>query len=131
MGTACLAATVALSMLLVVRPAFLTIRLSPYKALSQSLRYPGSEWVWSRWTASSRVDLIQSPGIRSFPGLSYAYLGPLPSQDGLTFDGDDLSPITFIGAKGAEFAGYMPAALAYQLRPGAHALILEARGGWM
>ncbi len=129
MGAACLAAWMALSTLLAARPAFLTLRLSPYKALSQSLRYPGSERVWSRWDASSRVDLIRSPGIRSFPGLSYAYLGPLPRQDGLTFDGDDLSPITFIGAEGAEFAGYMPGALAYQLRPGAHALILEARGG--
>ncbi len=128
-GTACLAATVVFSALLVARPAFLTIRLSPYKALSQSLRYPGSERVWSRWNASARVDLIRGPGIRSYPGLSYAYLGPLPRQDGLTFDGDDLSPITFVGAEGAEFADYMPGALAYQLRPGAHALILEARGG--
>jgi hypothetical protein len=129
MGAACLAAWVVLSTLLVARPAFLTLRLSPYKALSQSLRYPGSKWVWSRWNASSRVDLIQSPGIRSYPGLSYAYLGPLPRQDGLTFDGDDLSPITFVGADGAGFADYMPGALAYQLRPGARALILEARGG--
>ena len=128
-GTACLAAWVALGAMLVARPAFLTIRLSPYKALSQSLRYPGSEWVWSRWNAPSRVDLIRSPGIRSFPGLSYAYLGPLPRQDGLTFDGDDLSPLTFIGADGAGFADYMPGALAYRLRPGSHALILEARGG--
>jgi len=118
-----------LSVWLVARPAFLDIRLSPYKSLSQSLRYPGSELVWSRWNASSRVDLVRSPGIRSFPGLSYAYLGPLPHQDGLTFDGDDLSPITFASPEGAGFADYMPGALAYRLRPGAHALILETRGG--
>jgi hypothetical protein len=128
-GIVGLAVFVILSVWLLMRPAFLTIRLSPYKALSQSLRYPGAEWVWSRWNASSRVDLIRSPGIRSFPGLSYAYLGPLPRQDGLTFDGDDLSPITFIGAEGAGFADYLPGALAYRLRPGARALILEARGG--
>ena len=125
----CLATIVLLSVLLITRPAFLAIRLSPYKALSQSLRYPGSELVWTRWNASSRVDLIRSPGIRSFPGLSYAYLGSLPRQDGLTFDGDDLSPITFVTTEGAGFADYMPGALAYRLRPGAHALILEARGG--
>jgi len=125
----CLATIVLLSVLLITRPAFLAIRLSPYKSLSQSLRYPGSELVWTRWNASSRVDLIRSPGIRSFPGLSYAYLGSLPRQDGLTFDGDDLGPITLVTTEGAGFADYMPGALAYRLRPGAHALILEARGG--
>jgi len=128
-GVVGIAAFAILSLWLLARPAFLTIHLSPYKALSQSLRYPGAELVWSRWNASSRVDLIRSPGIRSFPGLSYAYLGPLPRQDGLTFDGDDLSPVTFIGAEGAGFADYMPGALAYRLRPSAHALILQARGG--
>jgi hypothetical protein len=97
--------------------------------LSQSLRYPGSQQVWSRWNAFSRVDLVRSPGIHSFPGLSYAYLGTLPRQDGLTFDGDDLSPITFALSGDTSFADYMPAALAFRLRPGARALILEARGG--
>jgi len=118
-----------LSVALFMRPAFLAIRLSPYKALSQSLRYPGSQQVWSRWNVFSRVDLVRSPGIHSFPGLSYAYLGTLPRQDGLTFDGDDLSPITFALSGDTSFAGYMPAALAFRLRPGARALILEARGG--
>jgi len=118
-----------LTVWLVARPAFLAIRLSPYKALSQALRYPDAEWVWSRWNASSRVDLIRSTAIRSYPGLSFAYLGSLPRQDGLTFDGDDLSPITFVGKDDAGFAGYMPGALAYRLRAGADVLILQARGG--
>jgi hypothetical protein len=126
---ACLATIVLLSVLLIMRPAFLAIHLSPYKALSQSLRYPGSELVWTRWNASSRVDLIRSPGIHSFPGLSYTYFGSLPRQDGLTFDGDDLSPITFVTTESTGFADYMPSALAYRLRPDARALILETRGG--
>jgi hypothetical protein len=125
----CFSTVALLGAWLIVRPAFLAIRLSPYKALSQSLRYPCSELVWSRWNVASRVDLIRSPGIRSFPGLSYTYLGTLPHQDGLTFDGDDLSPITFATTEGAGFADYMPGALAYRLRPGARALILEVRGG--
>ena len=37
--------------------------------------------------------------------------------------------ITFIGPEGAGFADYMPGALAFHLRPGARALILQARGG--
>jgi hypothetical protein len=120
---------VLLAVCLIWKPTFLDIRLSPYKALSDALRYPGAQHVWTRWDASSRVDLIRSPGIHSFPGLSFAYLGPLPSQDGLTFDGDDLSPITFAASQGAGFADFMPGALAFRLRPGARTLVLEARGG--
>ncbi len=126
----CLSTVALFSVWLIARPAFLASRLSPYKALSQALRYPGSEWVWTRWNVASRVDLIRSPGVRSFPGLSYAYLGSLPRQDGLTFDGDDLSPITFIASgESAGFADYLPGALAYRLRRGARALVLESRGG--
>ncbi len=128
-GAVSLATLLLLSVCLIARPAFLNIRLSPYKTLSDALRYPGTEHVWSRWNASSRVDLIRSPVIRNFPGLSYAYLGTLPRQDGLTFDGDDLSPITFAASQEAGWADYMPGALAYRLRPGAATLILEARGG--
>jgi hypothetical protein len=117
----CLSTVALLSAWLIARPAFLAIRLSPGKSLSQSLRYPGSELVWTRWNAASRVDLIRSPGIRSFPGLSYAYWGSLPRQDGLTFDGDDLSPIPFVASgESAGFADYLP---------GARALVLESRGG--
>jgi hypothetical protein len=129
MSAASVATLILIGTWLTAPPAFLTIHLSPYKALSDSLRYPGAEWVWSRWNASSRVDLIRSPGIRSFPGLSFAYLGSLPRQDGLTFDGDDLSPITLVEKANVGFADYMPGALAYRLEPGARALILEARGG--
>jgi hypothetical protein len=110
-------------------PSFLEIRLSPYKSLSQVLRPPGAERVWTRWDAASRVDLVQSPSIRSFPGMSYAYLGELPRQDGLTFDGDALSPITYADAGTAEFAGYMPGSLPYLLQPTARALVLGTRGG--
>ena len=117
------------SLCLILRPTFLSIRLSPYKTLSDALRYPGTEHVWTRWNVSSRVDLVRSPVIRSFPGLSYAYLGALPHQDGLTFDGDDLSPITFISDGETDFADSMPGALVFRLRPKARTLILEARGG--
>ncbi len=128
-GVAAVAVTGLLSVWIVAVPPFLAIRLSPYKTLSQIMRDPAAEHVWTRWNIASRVDLVRSPTIRSYPGMSYAYLGELPRQDALTFDGDDLSPITYADAHAADFAPYMPAALAYQLRPGAKALILGARGG--
>jgi len=104
------------------------LRLSPYKALSYALQYPGAEVVFSRWNATSRLDLVRSPGIRSLPGLSYRYLQPPPSQDGLLIDGDELSPVVRPGVDLA-FAAYLPQAIAYQLRPQAEALVLEPRGG--
>jgi len=123
------AITVVLSLWVGSVPSFFAVRLSPYKMLSQVMRDPAAEHVWTRWSIASRVDLVRSPAIRSYPGMSYAYLGDLPRQDGLTFDGDDLSPVTYTDADAAAFATYMPAALAFQLRPESHALILGTRGG--
>jgi len=60
--------------------------------------------------------------------LSYRYLEPLPWQDGLFVDGDDLSALL---PKDADlgFSSSLPLALPFELRPGADALILEPRGG--
>jgi hypothetical protein len=109
---------------------WLDVRLSPYKGLRQALLYPGARVVASRWNAFSRVDLVESAGVRRLPGLSYAYSGTLPAQWGLTVDGDDLAPVPLTQAGDAPpFADYLPAAAAYHLRPGARALIVEPRGG--
>lgn len=108
--------------------AALNVRLSPYKGLSYALQYPGAEIIFQRWNAISRVDVVRSGGIRSLPGLSYRYLQMPPSQDGLLVDGDDLSPILQDDGN-LEFAAYLPSWVAYLLRPGAHTLVIEPRGG--
>jgi SAM-dependent methyltransferase len=110
-------------------PAWADIRLTPYQSLSQALLYPGSRVIFQKWNAFSRVDIIQSDGIRSAPGLSMAYPGAPPPQVGLTVDGQNLAPITPIPATQAEFADYLPPALAYQLRPNADVLVVEPGGG--
>jgi hypothetical protein len=107
---------------------FLEVRLSPYKSLSYAMQQPGAEIVYRRWNAFSRVDVVRSPGIHSLPGLSYRYLQPLPDQDGLLIDGDDLSPVAD-PAGDAGFAPYLTAAPAFALRPQADVLVLEPRGG--
>ncbi len=104
------------------------IRISPYKSLSYALQYPDSQVSYRRWNAYSRVDLVRSSGIRSLPGLSYRYLQPPPPQDGLLVDGDDPSPVV-INPENLGFAEYLPASLAFHLRPDAQTLILEPRGG--
>ena len=60
--------------------------------------------------------------------MSYRYTGPLPEEDGLLVDGDDLSPIVHSTAD-LEFTRYLPASAALQLRPQGEVLVLEPRGG--
>jgi hypothetical protein len=119
------------------RPGFLDLRLSPYKGLSYALQYPGAAVASSRWNSFSRLDRVESPGIRSLPGLSYLYMQAPPPQAGLFVDGDDLTPVLELSsalldepaAPELAFAGYLPSAIAYQLRPGGQALVLSPRGG--
>ncbi len=120
--------------MLALRPAALELRLSPYKSLSYALQFPGARVIWQHWNGFSRVDVVASAGIRSLPGLSYRYMDALPPQRGLLVDGDDLNPILTLPAATATptdlaFTGFLPSAIAYQLRPEARALIVEPRGG--
>jgi hypothetical protein len=108
--------------------ATFNLHISPYKGLSYTLQYPGSQVTSSRWNAFSRVDVVESRGIHSVPGLSYRYLQPLPRLDGLLVDGDDLSPIIQPNTDPL-FTAYLPSAVAFELRPLASTLVLEPRGG--
>ena len=119
--------------LIVLSPAWLEIQLSEYKSLSHRERFPDAQVVFRQWNAYSRVDVLESGGIHAAPGLSLGYFGSLPPQRGLFVDGDGLSGIIdYTEAEGeavAALAGGLPASLAYRLRPGAQALVLEPRGG--
>lgn len=115
---------------------FLEMNLSPYKSLSYALQYPDAKVIYRHWNAFSRVDIVRSANIHTIPGLSYRYLEPLPQVDGLSVDGDDLSPIIPLNSASLpsppaeqSMFEYLPAALAYHLRPQAEILILEPRGG--
>lgn len=122
-------ATIGLLLLAVAVPTPLEMTLSPYKDLSAALRYPGAGIAATRWDRGTRVDLILSDGIRSLPGLSLTFAGAPPHQDGVTFDGDDLSPVSRLSPAASDFASHMLSSLAFRLRPGADTLILEPRGG--
>jgi hypothetical protein len=105
------------------------LKVSPYKGLSQALRYPGSEVIFGRWNAISRIDIVTNAGTRLLPGLSYTYKGLPPSQYGLSIDADSLQPITQIMASEFEAAAFMPEAIAFDLRPDGKVLVLEPGGG--
>jgi hypothetical protein len=108
--------------------SWFALRLSPYKSLSYALQVSDADLIYQRWNSFSRVDMVRSPSIHSYPGLSYRYLKPLPRADGMTVDGDDLVPI-INPAVDLEFTGFLPTAVAFKLRPGAETLLLEPRGG--
>ena len=128
-GQALLLGTAGLFLVLAVHlPSAFQLRLSPYKGLSQVLRFPDAELTWQRWNAFSRVDRVESSSIRSAPGLGLAYPGDLPQQDGLFVDGDDLSPVTSAEAR-QDYVEYLPVALPYRLRAGGRALLLGPKGG--
>ena len=113
-------------------PAWLEIRLSPYKSLSYALLYPDAEHAWQRWNSISRVDVVRSSSIRSLPGSGFSCTYPPPAQMGLTVDGDGMSPISHVppGFADLPFSDCLLTALPYRLRPGARALVLEPGGGF-
>lgn len=106
------------------------LNLSPYKGLSQALNYPGAEVIAQSDHAIARLSLVDSQGIRSLPGLSFQYQGPLPPQYGLFTDGGDLSPVLDTRQEMEwAFLKYLPEALAYELAPEGPALVLKPEGG--
>lgn len=117
-------------LILLQPPDYFTIRMSPYKPLSNSLRYKGAELLLRRWNAFSRVDVVKSPGVHAAPGLSPSYFGPLPTQLGITTDGDNLRPLTS-ATPGTDlsFLDHLPVSLPYLLLTEPRVLILEPGGG--
>jgi hypothetical protein len=107
----------------------LGMTISPYKGLSYALHYPGSRTLFSRWSSTSRVDVIADAGTHNLPGLSYAYAGTPPAQRGLSVDADSVQPLTLAVPSQFDAAAYLPEAVAFQLRPGAIALVLQPAGG--
>ena len=124
---ALVAATIGCLVLAATVPDSFKLKLSPYKDLSSALRYPDSKITTTVWDRGTRIDLVESDGIRSLPGLSLTYSGALPPQDGVTFDGDDLSAIP--RGESSDFAPHLLSSLAYQLRPDSATLVLAPRGG--
>jgi len=118
------------SVILAVAPAkWMDIRMSPYKRLSLDLLYPKSHLLWTGWNAMSRVDVVETPLLRSAPGQSLNYLHSPPPQLGIYVDGDNPSPITADDGTLEAWTRHLPVALPFLLRPEAEALVLEPAGG--
>jgi hypothetical protein len=113
-----------------LQPTWMTLRMSPYKSLRYALQSAGARLAYRRWNLYSRVDVVESASIHSFPGLSLRYQGSLPPQHGLTVDADNLAPIARRQTEGdVATLAYLPSSIPHQLRPQASALILQPGGG--
>ncbi len=108
------------------------VRLSPYKPLAVARLLPQSREPLRAWGMGSQIDVIESTGLRSFPGLSLQAGPDLPRQAGLFLDGDGPVPLTLAcpdSPEAANLAQHLPSSLAASLRPGGRVLVLDAGGG--
>lgn len=113
-------------------PSWLSFRISPFKALPLSLKYPQAKHLFTKWNAISRIDILESPAVRYAPGMSLLYDKRLPPQLGLSIDGGELTAIThFENAKqpNLEFLQFIPSSLAYSFVQNPRTLIIEPKGG--
>lgn len=109
--------------------AILGMAISPYKGLAQAKLYPGSQIIYGKWNAISRLDVISNAGTRMLPGLSYTYPDNPPLQNGLSQDAEASQPISLVSPDLFKAGDYLPEALAFKLRPDANTLALEPSGG--
>ncbi len=117
---------------LLASPAGFMLRLSPYKPLVGAQLALDARTALTRWSATTRVDVVESGSVHIFPGLSLNAAGDLPQQAALFIDGDGPLPITALGESdpaAQDLARHMPSRLAYELRPGADVLILDPGAG--
>ncbi len=118
--------------LLVIRPNFLTQRLSPYKTLPILSQALDAQPILTVEDATARVDVLKSGTIHIMPGLSLLTPVGLPVQAGLMLDGDNLMPVTDLDPDSEQarlLAAYRPEGVAAVLRPAANTVVINGGTG--
>ncbi|UCD89598.1 MAG: hypothetical protein JSW04_14495 [Desulfobacterales bacterium] len=109
----------------------ISVKPSPYKALSQALQLPNTITKETTTGIRGRFDSIDSPYIRFAPGLSLKYTKTLPDTWMVFTDGD--SPFYFYTLQpeqNEQFSRFTLCYLGYLLAPNpAHVLIIQRGGG--
>jgi len=68
----------------------LELRPSAYKLLAQALQLPRTRVLRTEDDLRGRIDWLESPALRSTPGMSLAFPGGIPERDPVVLDGDGL-----------------------------------------
>ncbi|MCK4294865.1 MAG: hypothetical protein KAY65_16830 [Planctomycetes bacterium] len=111
-------------------PFGLEIEISENKSLAYYSALPDAETVATYYSPLARLDCVQAPAIRHFPGLSIAYQGPLPQQMLIISDADGTSAINnFDRLSDVNCYDYTTSALAYHLLSDPNACVIGAGGG--
>jgi hypothetical protein len=107
------------------------VKPSPYKALSQILKFPDSHIVQTVSGIRGRIDIVESPYIRFAPGLSLKFQERLPKQSAIFQDADSPHILYEISTlEDTEFARYSLSYAAYALLPyPSHVLVIQGAGG--
>ncbi|MHC4238372.1 MAG: SAM-dependent methyltransferase [Planctomycetota bacterium] len=111
-------------------PLGLEINISQHKSLVFYRELPGSKTLAVNYSPLGRLDCVQAPAIRHFPGLSMAYQGDLPGQMLIITDADGTSAVNkFADMRDLRCYDYATSALAYHLLSEPEVCIIGAGGG--
>jgi hypothetical protein len=108
-----------------------SLRVSPFKGLTQIEAFPDAERIAERWSPVGWTVAVRAPAFRHAPGLSLAYDGALPPQTALFVDGETAGAATAWAGDAAAtaFLGSLIGAAPYAVRPAARVLVLGAGDG--
>ena len=106
------------------------VKPSPYKSLSQILRFPNTGITETITTLRGRMDKVKSPYIRFAPGMSLKFTENLPRQHSIFKDGD--APLILYDIRSQsdlDFARFTLPYSGYILNPQPDSTLLLINGG--
>ena len=110
----------------------ISLKISPYKGISNSLQLPGARLEYEKYSPLGLVQVVDAPSLRYAPGLSLTYTqdGPPPQKE-VFVDGHSYGAITnFKGDRSRlEYLDYTTFALAYHVMTPQRDLILNPGSG--
>jgi len=114
----------------IANTGWLNIRISPYKALAQTLQMPETRISDTVNHLEGRIDLVESPFIRYAPGLSLKFSGRLPAQDAVFRDGENRLVLYDVSRLNAlAFANQTLSYLGYRLVKESRSVLVLQNGG--
>ena len=119
---------ITLAIFLLLQGLWGEIPISPYKSLSILLQDRETLIEKTTFRPISRIDILESPNLHSFPGLSFHYSGKLPDQRGITIDGNNLNVLNKIPFDQADFTSFLPNSIGLSLYDHPNVLLIEPKG---
>ena len=108
----------------------LNLRISENKSLVYYQNIPDAQILATSYSPLGRIDCIDAPAIRIFPGLSIAYTGSLPEQMAIISDADGVSAVNkYENIEELDCLRHTTSALAYHLLSKPKVCVIGSGGG--